>query len=209
MARHSSPRHRSRSWTWSTGSSAIHRLPAEPAGRRSRDGSFAEQLLPPLAAFGSPVVARHGAHLAADLVDRPPGQLRQRVDFLIRARAEHLAIALGGLAPRLALPRVAQDVATLEVAAVRGLLEDQVFREVAPVVPDVQTRQEDVGRATAGDRTTAHAVAGSAGIRQPEDAELAQLVGRQGIRRARIAPGHVPRVLEEDGAHVLALDLLR
>src|SRR2546428_107825 len=121
MARHSSPRHRSRSWTWSTGSSAIHRLPAETAGRRSRDGSFAEQLLPPLAAFGSPVVAR----------------------------------------------------------------------------------------ATAGDRTTAHAVAGSAGIRQPEDAELAQLVGRQGIRRARIAPGHVPRVLEEHGAHVLALDLLR
>ena len=43
---------------------------------------------------------------------------------------------------------------------------------------------------------------------EPEHPEALQFVARQRWPRARIAPSHVPHVLGEHGAHVVALDLL-
>ena len=45
-------------------------------------------------------------------------------------------------------------------------------------------------------------------IADPEHAELAELARGQRVGGARIAPRHVPGVLEEDAAHVLFADLL-
>ena len=44
---------------------------------------------------------------------------------------------------------------------------------------------------------------------RPEDAQPPQLVIRQRIGGARVAPFHVPRILEEHGAAILILDLPR
>ena len=92
---------------------------------------------------------------------------------------------------------MAQDVAPLEVRAVRGFLEHEIFREVRVVVADVQSREEHLRR---GHRVAAVGV-------QPEHAQMTQLVVRQRIGRARIAPPHVPGVLEKEHAHVLFVRL--
>ena len=97
-----------------------------------------------------------------------------------RSRRAHqlAAVRLGRLARRRAGPGVAQDVAALEVAAVAGLLEDEVLGEVRLVVAHVQPGDEDVLRL----RRDAHRRRRPrrAGVVQPEHAELAQLVGDSG-----------------------------
>ena len=118
-----------------------------------------------------------------------------------------MTIALGRLALRLSLPRMPQDVASLEVGAIGDLLEDEILWEARGVVADVETSQEDVHRPA---RSGARSVDGAArfALREPEDAELAQLLRRERIRGAGVAPAHVPRVFQEYRAHGLALHLL-
>jgi hypothetical protein len=41
---------------------------------------------------------------------------------------------------------VADDVATLEIAAVAGFLKNQIFREMSLVVAQMQPGQKNVGR---------------------------------------------------------------
>ncbi len=102
-----------------------------------------------------------------------------------------------------AFPRVPDHVAALEVPAVTGLLEQEVFREVLAVVPDVKTGHEHVLRPRRRDLP-------SRGLfTQPEYAQAAELSCRQRVRRARIAPGHVPRILQEYAAVVLGFHLAR
>src|SRR5258707_8591106 len=43
---------------------------------------------------------------------------------------------------------------------------------------------------------------------EPEDSKLPQLVRGERVGGAGVAPRHVPGVLEEDGTHLLPLDLL-
>src|SRR4051794_39771180 len=84
-----------------------------------------------------------------------------------------------------------ENVARLKRPIIAGLLKHEILGEVFAVVADVQPREEDV----------------AAGIK-PEDAELAELILRQRLARARVAPAHVPRVFEKDGAVVFLLHLL-
>src|SRR5204863_7737651 len=48
-----------------------------------------------------------------------------------------------------------------------------------------------------------------AGGAQPEDTEAPELVGRERIGRAGIAPAHVPRIFEEHRLTILVLHLTR
>ena len=87
------------------------------------------------------------------------------------------------------------DVASLKVSAIGGFLEHQIFGEMRVVVADVQTRKEDLLR-------PAVAVG-------PEHAQAPQLIVRERIGGAGIAPRHVPRVLGEHRAAVLVCNLPR
>src|SRR5262245_23435307 len=162
------------------------------------DSSLVPELLPP-------VLHRHGIagrrYLRPDLRDRPAGQLREGPDLLFLTASELDPVPCRGLAGLGSCPWVSEDITPLEVRAVRRLLEDEVLGKVRGVVADVEPREEDVASAAA----RAHA----ASFREPEDAELAQLFHRQGIGGTRIAPSHVPRVLEKGRVHVLPFHRLR
>jgi hypothetical protein len=99
------------------------------------------------------------------------------------------------------LPRVVDDETALEVRLVAGLLEDQILGEVRIVVPNVQARDEDLLRAARRNRVTPR-------IAHPPNPEAAQLLRRERIGRAGIAPSHVPRVFEEHGLAALLPNLL-
>ena len=98
--------------------------------------------------------------------------------------------------------------AALEIRLVSGLLEDQVLGEVGVVVTHVQPRDEDLLRAS--DRRDQPNPAGgiASRIADPPDAQPVQLLLRERIGRAGIAPSHIPRVLEEHGLAALLSDLL-
>ena len=86
-------------------------------------------------------------------------------------------------------------------APVASLLEDQVFRKMLGVITNVQARNKNILRGS-------HLYAAS-WLRpvDPEHAELAELIGTEGVRSAWIAPRHIPSVLEEDGTIVVCLGL--
>src|SRR5262249_33343052 len=66
-------------------------------------------------------------HFLADIVHIPPGERGERTRLLIPALRQADAVFLGLLTRISALPRVTQDIATLEVAPVSGLLEHQIL----------------------------------------------------------------------------------
>src|SRR5213593_3525418 len=60
-----------------------------------------------------------------DVGDVPPGQRRKAPGFLLMAVAQLRSIRCRRAARLVARPRVAKDVASLEVVAIGGLLEDE------------------------------------------------------------------------------------
>ena len=104
--------------------------------------SVLPQALPP-AAFGAACATK--VHLVADIRDVPSGERRERLRFALLSLAHLLAVAVGATR-HLFRERVAEDVAALEVASVRGFLENEVFREVLAVVADVEPGDERVLR---------------------------------------------------------------
>ena len=121
-------------------------LPVLLTGRVDRSTAVGPDLLPPglVDVFGRHLGTRLEVHAAADLVDVPAGQGGKRLRLPAPALGQRPAVVAGLCALRLALPRVAQDVAALEVLAVAGLLEDQVLGEVLAVVAHVEAGEEDV-----------------------------------------------------------------
>src|SRR5262245_14453972 len=164
--------------------------------------SLVPDLLPPRRRTAIVIRTPTPAHLPAYGGQVPPGEIRQGFRFLDAALAYRLPVLPVRLAARVALPGVTQHVPRLEIALVRRLLEDEIFREVPRVVADVEPRDEGVLRAP-GDEPLRTRRA------EPEHAQAAQFVRRQGIGRAGIAPAHVPGVLEEHRLAVLVLHLAR
>src|SRR5213592_358998 len=84
----------------------------------------------------------NGFHSFSHIRDLPSRQVRH-VDRLALAALAQLArvVARRGAVGR-SRPRMMQNVARLEVAAVAGLLEDEIFREVLAVVADMQPGEE-------------------------------------------------------------------
>src|SRR5678815_306793 len=78
------------------------------------------------------------------------------------------------------------------------------------VVAHVQACEETFLRATAARWKNAPAarLLRTDFVVHPKDAELAQFLGAERFRGARVAPVHVPGVFREDHAHVLLLHLL-
>src|SRR5204863_2197702 len=112
-----------------------------------------------------PLLVRYELHLPANIVHAPSGESREigRLALLTLAQAASVAarrVAIGG-----ARPWMMQDVARLEILAITSLLEYQVFRKMIAVVADMQAGEEDFRRAA---RVRV--------IRDPEDAEVAQLL---------------------------------
>src|SRR6266481_4176552 len=131
----------------------------------------------------------HAAHLPPDLLEAPAREVGQVLRLFLLPRAQRHPVAPGLVTGRLAHPRMAQHVPALEVLAVGRLLEDEVLREMLRVVAHVEARDERA--------------------RPPaRHSELPELLRREGVGRARVAPPHVPRVLQHHDAHVLRADLL-
>src|SRR5262249_32317363 len=123
-------------------------------------------------------------HLHLDLIARPACQLHQIGGLLGESQRQLHTIGLGGRTARIALPWVAQHVATLEILAVICLLERDVFRKRFGVVAHMQARHED-GRSASPKRRGAI-------VADPADAKLDQLLVRQRFAGAWVAPAHVP-----------------
>jgi len=108
------------------------------------------------------------------------GEGSEGLGLLLVAIAQAAAVRVSALAGRFARVGVTQDVAALEVLAVAGLLEDQVFGKALGVVAYVQACHEDVpglgGRLDARPRHRDRD--GLLWLGEPEDAELTQFVGR-------------------------------
>src|SRR5205085_6161273 len=84
-----------------------------------------------------------GSHLLTDVGDVPAGQRCQLLGLAGAALDERSPVVVRRAAGRAAGEGMPQHVASLEVAAIPGLLEHQVLRKVRAVVADVQPRQED------------------------------------------------------------------
>src|SRR5262249_61393771 len=144
-----------------------------------RTSSFTPELLPPVLDWRK-LFARD-RRLRPDVSDRPTGQARQRSHLFLLSALQLGTVACGSLAGISARPRVAQDLAALEVRPVRRLLEDEVLGEVSGVIADVQTREEDVPHSAKA--------AGSAGASPyPEDTRIAGAGGARGGCGARVEP---------------------
>src|SRR5436190_4973629 len=141
--------------------------------------------------------ATQNAGALADVGDAPAGQRGKAFDLLFVSRAQLGTIGRRRAASLVAGPRMAQDVAALEVRPVAGLLEHEILGEVRAVVPHVQAGEENV-------RCLAAAVAVA-----PEHAELPQLVAGERVGGAWIAPPLIPGVLEEHRVPAFDLDLTR
>src|SRR5262249_21051472 len=123
----------------------LHRC-HEAASRRVPPPSpslLAVELLPPLAGVGLAFASADGVDLLPDVLDRPARECREVAGLPLGTDAKRLAIALGRLALNLSLPRMLQDVASLEIVAVAGLLEDEILGEARGVVADVEASHED------------------------------------------------------------------
>src|SRR5438874_8194452 len=97
---------------------------------RLTTASFLPQLLPPRR-VGQRLIAE--ARALANVGDGPAGQRGHSRDFLLVPVAHLRAIRGRGAAGIVAGPRVAQDVAALEVVAIGGLLEHEILGEVRVV----------------------------------------------------------------------------
>src|SRR5262249_3348108 len=125
----------------------------------------------------------------------PSGQ-RDEPPYLLLATLSHaLAVRLCCRTFRCTCPGMSKDVPPLEIRSVARFLKNELLRKVGLVVPDVQPRQEEVG--------------GIPRIRRPVNTQPLELFVRQRICGARVAPAHVPRVFEENGAPLLVFNLTR
>src|SRR5437667_9626235 len=97
---------------------------------------FLPKLSPPRILGQGAVVGPAGA--LDDVGDVPARQRCKASGFLLMPVAQLRAIRRHRAARVVARPRVAQDVASLEVAAIGGLLEHQILGEVRVVVPHMQ-----------------------------------------------------------------------
>src|SRR5689334_8757693 len=104
-----------------------------------------------------------------------------------------LPISLGRRAIVLSGPRVAEDIADLEVRAIRGFLEYQVFGKVRCIVSDMESGEKHV-------LGLSHAFAHASVLLLPKHAKAAEFLGGKGIRRTGIAPIHVPGIFQEHTA---------
>ena len=102
----------------------------------SRSTCLAPNSLPPF--------RRDNVHALLDVGDVPSGQRRQRQCFALLAVGQRPAVRVGSFAAVRAGPRMAKDIAALEIRAIGGLLKDEVLREMPRVIPDVEARDEDV-----------------------------------------------------------------
>src|SRR5262245_173209 len=109
---------------------------------------------------------RGDVHLLPHVFDGPTGEVRDVDRFALLPVAQVAAVVPRGGTVTRPGPRMVEDVAGLEVAAVAGLLEHQILGEVRAVVAAVQAGREGGLRAAR--------VGCFAG--QPEDAELFQLL---------------------------------
>ncbi len=96
---------------------------------------------------------------------------------------------------------MANDIAALIILPITGFLENEILGKMLKVVAHVQARDKHILRLPRRN-------AASLWIARPEYAEPAEFIRTQRICRTRIAPGHVPGVLEKHGALVLSACLL-
>src|SRR5215472_18066678 len=143
-------------------------------------------------------------HFLVNRRELPPRQVRQRSGLRLMTRIERSAVRLRLGTLERSLEGVSEHVASLEVLPVAGLLEHQVFGEMAGVVSHVQAgeryrhRSAEARAARPRDRS-------SSALVEPKHAELPQLLVRERVGSTRIAPAHVPDILGQDGAAVLFL----
>src|ERR1700738_5698540 len=135
-------------------------------------------------------------HPALHLALRPAGELRKILRLLPKRRRQRCAILLARRAACFALPGMTQDVPALEIRAVAGLHEREIFGEGLCVVAYVQP-----GHIGGGAATVERAAIVAA---DPACAELDQLLVAQRLGRPRIAPAEIPGVFNEHRLHVLA-----
>ena len=148
--------------------------------------------------------------------------------FALEAHRQLREIVLRVLAcVGVALPRLVQNVARLEILPVARLLEHQVFGERLFRIANVQAREHHrrgASRYTGCDGTGAahrrghrrhrgrrrrgHRNRRLCIVRDPEHAGRSQLVFRKWIGGAGIAPAHVPEIFGERDAVFLLLRLL-
>src|ERR1043166_5368878 len=136
-----------------------------------------------------PQPCRRDTHATAIALDAPAGERGECHGLLFAAGGQGLAIGVRGLALRFAGPLVAHDDAALKVRAIGRDLEHEVLGERSAIVARVEPGHEH------------------ARVRfvEPPHAERLLLLPREWRRRARIAPGHVPRVLGVHDAHAVLL----
>src|SRR5207249_8986535 len=116
-------------------------------------------------------------HPAANVCDVPAGQVGEALRFELGAHRKGASIAGRRIARLGPCPWMAQHVPPLEVRAVGGLLEHEVFREMRGVVSHVETRDEYVAAAAPGQCSATF---------EPEDTKLTELGRRQRFGGARI-----------------------
>jgi hypothetical protein len=81
-------------------------------------------------------------HPPAHVLDLPAGQLGHVLRLILLSFPELVAVnSSRGARPRIG--GMVDDIASLELALIAGLLEDKILGEVGSVVPDVETGQED------------------------------------------------------------------
>src|SRR3954468_20394959 len=120
----------------SLGTSRLPTAPVAPATRTVITGATVHDLLSPelLPPGWIGRLRRVVAHPLVNAGHVPSGQRGERLGFLTVTDRELLAVGARGGAGGGAAPGMPDDVATLEVLLVAGLLEDQVLREVLRVV---------------------------------------------------------------------------
>src|SRR5579872_790328 len=129
-------------------------------------------------------------HPCRNGVPRPTGQIGKIVRLLLEAIRERRLIDALSFATGGAGVRMMQDVPGLKILPITRLNKIEVLRERLCVVSYMQPRDERAGwvrlRRAVGDPVAAAA-------RHPAVAKLRQFGIAQRLRRARIAPAHVPR----------------
>src|SRR5262245_43890446 len=112
--------------------------------------------LPPCLAFGP---TRHRAaeiHLRTDVANVPACEVGELLRLPFVSLCQFTPITFRGRAFIITGPGVAQHVATLEVAAISGFLQHEVFREMCGVVTNMHTCDENVSRSWANRHLSRH-----------------------------------------------------
>src|SRR5215471_3537120 len=115
----------------------------------------------------------HGAeiHLRANVGNVPAREVGELLRLPFVSLCQFTPITFRGRAFIITGPGVAQHVATLEVGAIGGFLQHEVFRKMYGVVTNMHTRDENVPRS----RDSRHVSRHWSRVTCPKDAEASQL----------------------------------